>query len=269
MTSTGTVVPPATEVGFKAALPAVLHLPGGDHACSAQNLDRSGVLLVGRFPPVADAEAGVSLRTAPGDLRLRVKGHVVFARYDDSGGAESRIALAFEDLTPADAAKLAALVDRVVEGVAPAALSTLTRNSSPEAIRAALEKITVAHRITLATRALPSDREWLRHDVEPAVLEALARNPNLVLPEIKTLLRRPDLLPTTLDWIANDPRWFGDEEVKLMICTHPRVSFPTADRVVLRLNDLAIDRLVRRSGLQPGMKQKLMHKLSLKHRGGG
>ena len=51
------------------------------------------------------------------------------------------------------------------------------------------------------------------------------------------------------------------------IATHPRVTFTTADKVVNRLNDLALARLIRRPGLHRGVKQKLMVKLSRKHRG--
>ena len=100
------------------------------------------------------------------------------------------------------------------------------------------------------------------------MLEALARNPNTNLPEIKALLRRTDLLPSTLEIIATDVRWLHDDEVKIQVATHHRVTFTTADKVVNRLNDLAIGRLIQRPGLQPGVKQKLMTRLSRKHRGG-
>ena len=52
-----------------------------------------------------------------------------------------------------------------------------------------------------------------------------------------------------------------------MIATHPRVTFVTADRVASQLTDLGRERLVRRPGLQAGVKQKLMVQLSRKHRG--
>ena len=99
------------------------------------------------------------------------------------------------------------------------------------------------------------------------MLEALSRNANAVPHEIKLLLRRADLLPTTLDQIAEDVRWSRDEEIQRMICCHPRVPFQTADRVVDRMSELAIGRLLRQSGLEPGIRQKLMRKLALKHRG--
>ena len=99
------------------------------------------------------------------------------------------------------------------------------------------------------------------------VLEALARNANAVPHEVKLLLRRSDLLPSTLDLIAEDVRWSKDEEIQRMICTHSRVPFQTADRVVQRMSDLAIGRLLRQSGLEPGVRKRLMQKLALKHRG--
>ncbi len=256
-----------TASRFQAALPAILHLPERDYTCAAENLSRTGVLLVGRFPTVADSDVQVSLRTAPGDVHIRLDARVVFAR-SGRPGEDSSLGLMFERLTEEQTAAVGDMVDRVVEGMAPAALASLTRTSSPAEIRSALGKVPAPHRVMLAARALPVEREWLRHDEDPAVLEALVRNPHVVLHEIKSLLRRPDLQATTLDWIANDPRWFADDEVKIMVCTHPRVTFTIADRVVARMSDLLIDRLIVRPGLQPGVKQKLMHKLSLKHRGG-
>jgi hypothetical protein len=256
-----------TAARFKAALPATLHLPDRDHDCSADDLSRTGVRLTGRFPAVANPHVQVSIRTVTGDVVVRLDAQMVFVR-SGRPGEESTAGLMFEQLTEGQTAALGDLVDRVVEGMAPAALASLTRKSPPQEIRAALAKIPLAHRVMLAGRAFPVEREWLRHDEEPAVLEALVRNPHVTLPEIKVLLRRPDLLASTLDWIASDPRWLGDDEVKIMVCTHARVTFATADRVVARMSDLVIARLIVRPALQPGVKQKLMHKLSLKHRGG-
>jgi len=238
-----------------------------EYACSAENLSRSGVLLVGHFPPAGADEVSVSIRSAAGDVRVELLGQIVYARYE-TGDADSRVGLLFEGLPPDQTTKLDALVSRVVEGRAPAALEELTAGASPEVVRAALRKVPLPHRVALASRAEIREREWLRLDSDPTVLEALARNPKLLLPEVKCLLRRSDLLPSTLNVIADDPRWFGDEETKMMICTHLKVTFATAERVVQRLNDLAIDRLVRRPGLQPAVKHRLMHRLSLKHRGG-
>ncbi|HXV77973.1 MAG TPA: hypothetical protein VD788_16810, partial [Candidatus Polarisedimenticolaceae bacterium] len=92
--------------------------------------------------------------------------------------------------------------------------------------------------------------------------------PTTNLPEIHSLLRRTDLLPATLESIASNPRFNHDEQVRIAVATHPRVTFPTADKIVAQMNEITLDKLIRRPGLQPGVKQKLMAKLSRKHRGG-
>jgi PilZ domain len=251
---------------FPASLAATVRLGNDDHAGCAENLSRSGVLLVGRFPPIDDPDVSITLRSPTGDLRLELTGRVAF-RKDEPDGQDSRIGVVFENLSPEQAASVEGLLARVVQGTALGALDALTTASSPAAIRTALHKVSVPHRMGLAMRAGPREREWLRHDPDPLVLEALARNANAVPHEIKLLLRRSDLLPSTLDLIAEDVRWSKDEEIQRTICTHPRVPFQTADRVVQRMSDLAIGRLLRQSGLEPGVRKKLMHKLSLKHRG--
>lgn len=256
----------APALGYQAHLPASVCIGGRDFDCRAETLGLSGILLVGRFPPCVEAEATVTVRTPAGDLSARLTGRVVFARRETEPD-ENRLALEFEQLDTAQTAALQSLVDRVVGGMAPAVLDGLGATASTGEVRAALDRIPLAHRVAMAGRAGPKERRWLRQDRDPTVLEGLARNPHVTLPEVKDILRRNDVPPQTIDRISTDPRWYGDDEIKWMICTHPRVSFPTADRVVQRMTDLQIDQLVRRTGLHPGVRQKLMHRLSLKHRG--
>jgi hypothetical protein len=245
---------------FQASLPATARLAGADHTCTAENLSRSGALLIGRFPATDEAEVGLTIRSATGDMRLELSCRIVFRQ-------DERLGVVFEHLSPEQATAVEGLLSRVVQGASLGALEALTTASSPAAVRTALQKISVPHRMGLALRAGPRERDWLRHDPDPVVLEALARNANAVPHEIKLLLRRSDLLPTTLDQIAEDVRWSKDEEIQRMICCHPRVPFQIADRVVERMSELAIGRLLRQSGLEPGIRQKLMRKLALKHRG--
>jgi len=225
-------------------------------------------LLEGQMPLPASPECEVTLSTAPGDRSVRVRAQLMHAHEDDDSG-EVRLGVCFDGLTADQGETIDLIVSRVVEGMAPVALAAVDPKASVGQIREALARITPAHRLALATRtADPVERGILRHDVDPHVLEGLARNPNSNLPEIKTLLRRTDLLPSTLEIVAGDTRWATDEELKIMVATHPRVTFLTADKVVKQLSSLALDRLVRRPGLQPGVKQKLMARLSRKHRGG-
>jgi len=254
---------------FVTALPAVLHADGADVVCRAGNVSRAGALLEGRMPVPGSPDVELTLSTAQGDRSVRVRAQLMHA-HEDSESGEVRLGVRFEGLTVDQGEAIDSIVSRVVEGMAPAALALIDPKASVGEIRAALSRITPAHRLTLASRtADPVERGILRHDADPHVLEGLARNPNSNLPEIKTLLRRTDLLPSTLEIVAGDPRWTTDEELKIMVATHPRVTFLTADKVVNQLSPLALDRVVRRPGLQPGVKQKLMVRLSRKNRGGG
>jgi hypothetical protein len=116
----------------------------------------------------------------------------------------------------------------------------------------------------LARRGQQDERAIIRHDSNPEVLEALARNPNILLPEMLALARVRHLSPSTVTLIAKDPRWAQNEELKILLATHPRVTFQTADKIASSFGELALQRLLRRSGLQPGVRKKLMAKLSHK-----
>ena len=251
---------------FLAALPALLHHESEDLPCSADDLSRSGVLLQGKLPVPTNPAVETTISTPNGDRSIRVAGRVVHA-HADPDSEQVRLGLQFEALSDEQAETIDLIVSRVVEGMAPAALSGVDPDASLGEIRLALGKITPAHRMTLAGRCGLKERAILKHDPDPHVLEALARNPNLNLHEIKSLLRRSDLLPSTLEIIAEDIRWRSDDELKIAIATHNRVTFTTADKIVRRLSDLAVARLIQRPGLQPGVKKKLMTKLSRKHRG--
>ena len=251
---------------FLAALPAVLHHEGEDLPCAADDLSRSGVLLHGEMALPTTPDIEITISTPTGDRSVRVAGRVMHA-HAEPDSEDVRLGVQFEALSDEQTETIDLIVSRVVEGMAPAALDGIDPRAPLAEIRTALGKITAAHRVSLAARCGPKERAILKYDPDPHVLEALVRNPNVNLPEVKALMRRSDLLPSTLEIVASDVRWLGDEELKITIATHHRVTFTTADKVVRRLNDLAIARLIQRQGLQPGVKQKLMIKLSRKHRG--
>ena len=250
---------------FLAALPAILHIDGRDVPAQAGDISRSGALIECRMEQPTTPDVELTIATARGDRSVRLTGRIMHAHQD---GESVRLGVHFAEMTPEQGETFALILSRVVEGLAPAALSDIDPAASPADIRAALSRISQAHRVALAARSTDHvERGLLRQDMDAHVLEALARNPNSNLPEIKNLLRRTELLPSTLELIATDPRWPADEELKVMIATHPRVTFVTADRVASQLTDLGRDRLVRRPGLHAGVKQKLMTQLSRKHRG--
>lgn len=255
-----------TDRKYAAALPAVLHCGDLDLECRAQDLGREGVLLVGDLPRPDQPEMGLTLRSAGGDLTVYARGRLTFFTRDEAN-AQSRLGMQFVQLDDAQRQALDLLLSRVVEGRAPAGLESLSRGAPVAEVRDVLSKIPVAHRVALARRAQANERQFLRHDPDPHVLESLVRNPNIVLPEIIALARTPLLLPSTVEIMAGDPRWASSDELKLLLATHPRATFSTVDRMVARLGDNMLQRVIHRPGLNPAVREKVMRKLSRKNRG--
>jgi hypothetical protein len=248
---------------FKASLPARLIHEGRELHCTAYDLSRNGVLLTGRLPSPESPDVEAIISSAAGDLELRVTAMLVHVQRSEKDGL-TKLGLQFQELTAKQTKTVEAMVCRVMEGMAPAALAALSKKASAGEIRQALNDIPLPHRIMFARRGQLKERAIIRHDSSPEVLEALARNPNILLPEILALARVRHLAPATVTLISEDPRWAGNEELKLLLATHPRVTFQTADRIASSLGELALQRLLRRSGLQPGVRKKLMAKLAHK-----
>jgi hypothetical protein len=248
---------------FKASLPARLLYEGREYPCAAHDLSRSGVLLTGELPHPESPDVEVIITTAGGDLELRVTAAIVHMQQSEEA-AETRLGLQFNELEAGQKEIVESMVYRVMEGMAPAAIEALSEKASAGEIRQALNNIPLPHRIMLARRGQLKERTIIRNDSNPEVLEALARNPNILLPEILALARLRHLAPSTVTAMAEDPRWLGNEELKILLVTHPRVTFTTADKIVASMNEAVLQRVIRRSGLQPGVRQKLMAKLAHK-----
>jgi len=255
--------PGRVDERFQASLPARLLHEGKEHPCAALDLSRSGVLLIGELPDPESPEVEVIITTTTGDLELRVTASLVHVQQSTEDG-QTKLGLQFHDLNAGQKETVESMVYRVMEGMAPAALKALSKKASAGEIRQALNNIPQPHRIMLARRGQLEERAVIRHDSNPEVLEALARNPNILLPEILALARVRHLVPSTVKVMAEDPRWTGNEELKILLATHPRVTFATADKIVSSLGEAALQRLLHRSGLQPAVRKKLMTKLSRK-----
>jgi len=240
---------------FKTALPATLHCDEGEFDCHADSLSRTGALLIGTLPWPSNSEVRVSLgdRSAREEIAARVV-HV----FEDE--AATRIGIEFVELTDSARQTVDGLVSRAVEGRMPAALSELSRGAAPGAVAAALERIPVAHRVALAMRAMPKERLFLMQDPLPQVLEALARNPNITQNEIKTLARKHQLLPATIEAIAKDRRWAKDAELKTLLATHPRINLKVAEKLVESMNEMGQRKVLQTPGLSPALRTQLTRK---------
>jgi hypothetical protein len=242
---------------FQAGLPASVTIAGTTRPCEAGSLNRTGVLLTGRMPAPEEPEVELKLATARGDVELSVRARVLQV-FPGPADGETRLAVEFVGLDAAAHETLESLINRVTENVAPAPLAQLPRVAPPKVIRAALEKIPVAHRINLAARAQVKERRFLREDTNLQVIEGLARNPNVSIQEIKEIARRHNILPSTVELIAEDRRWYHDEELKTILATHPRATLAVAEEVVGRMKERTAKLVVRKPGLPQPIKERLL-----------
>ncbi len=246
---------------FPSSLPAVLLDGDLKHPCVALDLSRTGVLLVGEFPPPAGLEIEFAIRSPAGDLEQRFSGRVTRRGLAGEGGGTG-IAIEFLALDLEQKRVLELLLARVVEGLAPAPIDALPADAPPHVVRQALATVPVPHRIALAARAGPRQREFLRQDPHPQVLEALARNPNLLRAEARDLASVAHLTQPTLEILATDPRWSRDDEIRIIVATHPNVSIPFAERVVAELGEPALRRILARPSLNATLRDKIVKRLA-------
>ncbi len=247
------------DTRFAAGLPARVHYRGVDYPCRAHDLSRSGALLRGGIPWPSELEVGFALLSGTGDLELELQGRV--ARIEEDPSDEGTVlAIEFVNLSPEQTDGLERLLSRVIEGHAPA-IDAVRPGTPPHEIRKVLEAIPLPHRVTLAARANPREREVLRHDIHPTVLESLARNPGLLVSEARALASSPHLMSTTLEILAADPRWQRDDEVRIAIAANPRVVAPLAEKVIASLGTLALRRLLASPSLNDELRVKILRRI--------
>jgi hypothetical protein len=244
---------------FRTGVPAELKIGPRAIECEARNLSRSGVLLVGDLPKPTDDTVELALILPTGSLTVRLSGRVIRVEPDPEGGG-LRIALEFVDMDDSRRAAVDTLVARLLEAPAASPFDHLKQGAPPQEIKKALEAILLPQRISMAARAPQKDREILRCDTNPAVLEALARNPNLTLAEARILAGSVDLVPGTLDALSNDLRFKDDEPLRMAVATHPRVSMATAERVTADFNVPQIKKLLAKPGLNQILREKLFRR---------
>jgi hypothetical protein len=245
---------------FKAGLPASVRVAGRERPCRAHDLSRTGVMIVGRMPPPASPDVVVTLGSPKGDLSVTVEGRIARAELDPEAGQVS-LAVEFGRMAEGDRRTLESLISRVVEGMAPGALESLPDSPSPQEVRRALEQIPLPHRIALAARALPREREFLIQDSHLQVIDALVRNPGLLFHEALKIVRMPNLLPHTLEVLARDQRWSGNAQLMAMVVTHRSTPLGVAEKIISRMSRTELERVIRASGLSPALRPKVLRLL--------
>ena len=251
---------PQRATRFMAGIRAFLSLGTRYVDCRAEDLSSSGVLLTGTMGPIEERDATVRLESAQGNLAVDLPGEIVHIHEVEDGA--TRIGFQFSALEPSTLEKLDALIARVMEGTLPAPIAELAEDATPQQILQALDRVAVAHRIQLAHRADGDLRKIMRHDSNAGVVESLLRNPHLTPPELMALIRNPKLTAGALAVVAKDPRWISNDEIKLILATHPRVTLQVAQQVVDKMTDAARRRVLRRSGLPDPIKRKILAKFS-------
>jgi hypothetical protein len=244
---------------FRTGVLAEIEDGGLPIACEAQNISRSGVLLVGEFPVPSSETMDVRIHAPTGNLSVRLKGRVIRVQHDvDEGGL--RIALEFVEMDDSRRDALEVLLSRILEAPPAGTFDDLKPGATPQEIRAALEAIPLTQRISLASRAGPKEREFLRSDIHPAVLEALARNPSLTAAEARVLATSVYASSSTLDVLANEPRLKGDDELRMAIAVHPRVTLGTAEKVTAEFKVPQLKKLLAKPNLNQLLREKLLRK---------
>ena len=243
---------------FQAGLPATIQVDGRELDCTAHDLSRSGTLLTVDLPQLDVDEVRVALSTPAGDLQLSIDCRIV--RNDVAPEGEGRrLAVEFLKINQDDRVTLEALVSRIVEGVSPAALAEIPPDAKPPQIREALEVVPVPHRIQLALRCLPPQREIMMHDNHLQVIDALSRNPGLLPHEAMSIVRRGNLLPQTLETFGKDPRWANNEQIRVKVATHRNTPFAVAEQLIGKMSPASLQRVIRAPGLKPALRDKLLH----------
>ena len=254
--------PPRRGFRFPAGVQAELHDESGTFVCAAENLSRTGVLLVGPLPPPAHEQVDITLKDRSGSHQTRLTGRVIRATSDEDPSS-LRIAIEFIDLDDAGRDGLEILLARLLEaGAPPGSLDLLKPGASPLEVKKSLEAIPLPQRLNLASRAALREREFLRLDANPAVLDALVRNPNLTLVEARAIAASPFLTSGTLDVLANDPRFGADEELVLALAVHPKIALPVAERITSQLKPPQLRRLLAKPGLSGALRDRLLKRLT-------
>lgn len=248
---------------FPAGVPAEIHEQGHSFLCAAENLSRTGVLLVGPLPAPTGERMDFTLKAPTGKLEVRVRGKVMRVEPDPQPGG-LQIALEFVDLDAEQRDTLEILLSRVIEGqgsAPPSSLETLRPGTPAHEVRKVLEAIPLPQRIALASRASAKERDALRQDQNPAVLDALVRNPGLQVEEARVLVSSQYLSSPTIEALATDGRFNRDDAVKLALASHSKVSLQTAEKLTADLKPELIRKLLARPGVSQALRDRLLKRL--------
>jgi len=213
---------------------------------------------VGALPPPAQERVDLTLKDRTGSHQARLTGRVIRATVDETASSMS-LAIEFVDMDEARRDDLEILLARLLEGgTAAGPFDSLKPGISPLEVKKVLEAIPLPQRLNLASRAALREREFLRLDTNAAVLDSLIRNPNLVLAEARAIAALPFLSPSSIESLAADSRFLGDEDLLIALTGHPKISPPTLDRLMTQLKMPQVRRLLAKPGLTQALRERLL-----------
>ena len=244
---------------FRTGIEAEITAGGRAFACEAVNISRGGALVVGDPPAPSDETVEFALKAPAGSLTIRLSARIVRV-FPDPDGPGKRIAVKFVNMSDGQRDDLEVLLARVLAAPAASPLEGLKPGASFLEIKKALESIPVPQRVALSPRAGPKEREYLRMDANPAVLDGLARNPGLSAQEARALAASSYLMPGTLEALVSDPRFKGDHELCVAVAVHPRTSIATAEKATAEFKVPQLKALLARSGLNQALRDKLFRR---------
>ena len=245
---------------FPAGVPATFQDDGRTVECVAVNVSRSGALLSGTFPVPGSDRLEVTLKTPNGSYSVLLPVRIIRVDSEPSTG-ESRLAVEFDGIDAARQDAVEVFLARLLESQPATTLDGIKPGASTLEIKKALEGIPLTQRVTMAQKADTKQRELLRQDTHVAVLDALIRNSNFTVAEARALSASPYLQSGSIDLMANDPRFRNDDELRVALATHPKVSPFTAERLTSGLKPPEIRKLLARPGLSPALRDKLLKKM--------
>lgn len=246
---------------FRTGLSAKLHYGSETVDCDVSNLSRTGVFLAGSFPRSVEGRVHLTLKSPSGDLEVRMGGRAVRYEPPDANGVAG---LAIELDTPEGVEKtiLESLLSRAIGGSNPSPLQSLRQGMPLHELRKALEAIPLADRIAAATRAgPPREREVLRYDSHPLVLQALQRNTSLSLDDARALAAAPHAPAALLEALARDSRFGQDDELKVILLSHPQFPAGAADALLASMRLPLVRKLLGRPTLSAMVRAKVTKKV--------
>lgn len=249
---------------FKARIPGTIRVSGRIISIETRSISRSGVLLAGEFPPNVEGRVDLTLKGPASVSELHLTGTVVRRIPPPAEGGPAGLAILLDAPGDGERDDFEVLLMRVIESLQPpeTGLAALKPGTAPHEVRKALEAIPLGERIVLAARASPRDIDFLRQDVNPVVLDSLARNPNLTPAEAGLLAGSQHVTTRTLEFLADDPRWTGDPALRALVAAHPRAPLALADRIIATLQPPALHRMLQAPRLSPVARERVQRKLA-------